>query len=133
MQETITRTTEELRQTAPNGRGFSETVQVILEREKNWIRWKNELRTPFDREPRRETVEVYGEGGGESRKVGLEETAEGTQKEMRMDPEEWAHRFGSAPLTEIWEMGYRDLWDLQHPFQYVSSFLSRGCLAVLGT
>ena len=51
VQETITRTTEELEQMAPNGRAFSETVQVILEHEKTWIRWKNELCTPFDREP----------------------------------------------------------------------------------
>ena len=127
VQETITRTTEELRQTAPNGRAFSETVQVILEREKNWVRWKNELCTPFDREPWREVVEVEGE----SRKVGLEEATEGARKRMRTDPEEWPHRFGSAPLTEIWEMGYRDLWDLQHPFQcVVVSFFSRAAAHV---
>ncbi|KAI1791959.1 UDP-glucose 4-epimerase [Ganoderma leucocontextum] len=112
VQETITRTTEELRQTAPNGRAFSETVQVILEREKNWMKWKNELCTPFDREPWREEAEV----DGETRKVGLEEATEGSRKKMRMDPEPWPHRYGSAPLTEIWEMGYRDLWDLQRPF-----------------
>ncbi|PIL31082.1 hypothetical protein GSI_05778 [Ganoderma sinense ZZ0214-1] len=112
VQETITRTTEELRQTAPNGRAFSETVQVILEREKNWIRWKNELCTPFDRESWKEEAEV----GGERRKVGLEEATEGERKKMRVDQEAWPHRYGSAPLTEIWEMGYRDLWDLQHPF-----------------
>ncbi len=116
VQETITRTTEELRQTAPNGRAFSETVQVILEREKNWIKWKNELCTPFDRESWREEVEV----DGEKRKVGLEEATEGARKMMRMDPESWPHRYGSEPLTEIWEMGYRDLWDLQHPFLCVS-------------
>jgi len=34
-----------------------------------------------------------------------------------MDPEEWSHSLGSAPLTEIWEMGYRDLGDLENPFQ----------------
>ena len=32
-------------------RTFFETVQVILEREKSRIRWKNELCTLFDREP----------------------------------------------------------------------------------
>ena len=117
VQETITRATEELRQTAPNGRAFAETVQVILEREKNWVRWKNELCTPFDREPWSEEVEE----NGVKRKVGLEEATEEVRKKMRMDPEPWPHRYGSAPLTEIWEMGYRDLYDLQHPFQYVSS------------
>ncbi|KAI0756087.1 THO complex subunit 1 transcription elongation factor-domain-containing protein [Daedaleopsis nitida] len=113
VQETITRATEELRQTAPNGRAFSETVQVILEREKNWVKWKNELCTPFDREPWSEIVEV----GGEKRKIGLEEATDEARKKMKMDPEPWPHRYGTASLTEIWEMGYRDLTDLQHPFQ----------------
>ncbi|RDX44303.1 UDP-glucose 4-epimerase [Lentinus brumalis] len=113
VQETITRATEELRQTAPNGRAFAETVQVILEREKNWVRWKNDMCTPFDREPWSEEIEV----NGEKRKVGLEAATEEVRKKMRMDPEPWPHRYGSAPLTEIWEMGYRDLRDLEHPFQ----------------
>ena len=69
VQEMITRPTEELRQTAPNGRAFAQTVQVILEREKNWVRWKNELCTPFDREPWSEEVEE----NGVKRKVGLDD------------------------------------------------------------
>ena len=56
---------------------------------------------------------------GEKRAVGIEEATEAVRKKMRMGPEPWPHRYGSAPLTEIWEMGYRDLWDLQHPFQCV--------------
>ena len=39
------------------------------------------------------------------------------RKRMRMEPEEWPHRYGTAALTEIWEMGYRDLSDLEHPFR----------------
>ena len=84
---------------------------------------------------RSRAVEVDGRG----RKVGLEEATEGARKKMRMDPEERPHRFGSAPLTEIWEMGYRNLWDLQHPFQCVPGSFDRECLitvfafAVLGT
>ncbi|KAL7284940.1 hypothetical protein ACG7TL_000028 [Trametes sanguinea] len=113
VQETITRAMEELRQTAPNGRMFAETVQVILEREKNWVRWKNDVCPQFDREPWSEEIEV----DGVKKKVGLEEATEGVRKKMRMDPEEWPYRYGSAPLTEIWEMGYRDLRDLEHPFQ----------------
>ena len=131
VQETITRTTEELRQTAPNGHAFSETVQVILEREKNWIRWKNELCTPFDRESwKEEVVGGDGDGDGGKRKVGMEEATEGARKRMRMDQEAWPHRYGSAPLTEIWEMGYRDLWDLQHPFQCVFHFFFQPWLLI---
>ena len=37
VQETMTKVSEELRQTTPNGKAFAETVQTILEREKNWV------------------------------------------------------------------------------------------------
>lgn len=43
---------------------------------------------------------------------------------MRAEPEEWVHSLGSAHLTEIWEMGYRDLSDLENPFQCVSRVLT---------
>ncbi|TFY63371.1 hypothetical protein EVJ58_g3295 [Rhodofomes roseus] len=112
VQETVTKATEELRQTTPNGRSFAETVHVILEREKNWVRWKNELCAPFDKGPWSEEIEV----DGQKRKVGLEEATREVRMKMRMDPEPWPHKLGSAPLTEIWEMGYRDLMDLQRPF-----------------
>ncbi|TFY78462.1 hypothetical protein EWM64_g5550 [Hericium alpestre] len=107
--ETIAKAQEELRQTAPGGRAFADTVHAIIEREKNWVRWKNDLCTPFDREPYAEEVE--------GRKVGLEEATRESRKKMRIEPEEWEHRLGSAALTEIWDMGYRDLRDLQNPFQ----------------
>ncbi|KAH9884633.1 UDP-glucose 4-epimerase [Cubamyces lactineus] len=113
VQETITRAMGELRQTAPSGGAFADTVQVILEREKNWVKWKNDLCPQFDREPWSEEVEI----DGEKRRVGLEEATEVVRKKMRMDPEEWPHRYGSEPLTEIWEMGYRDLRDLERYFQ----------------
>lgn len=127
MQETVTKTTEELRQTTPNGRAFAETVHVILEREKNWVRWKNELCAPFDREPWTEEIELED---GRKRKVGMEEATRDVRKKMRVDPEEWPHLLGSAPLTEIWEMGYRDLTDLQHPFQLSYALFKFGCIGV---
>nr|GAT59847.1 UDP-glucose epimerase [Mycena chlorophos] len=51
VQETLSKVMDELKQTTPNGRAFAETVTTILEREKNWVKWKNELCTAFDREP----------------------------------------------------------------------------------
>lgn len=115
--ETIQKTSEELRQTTPNGRAFAETVHAILEREKNWIRWKNELCAPFDKAPWAQEIEV--EVGGElvKRKVGLEEATRDVRRKMTEDPPEWPHTHGSAALTDIWQMGFRDLQDLQHPFQ----------------
>lgn len=80
VQDTIVKATAELRSTAPNGPAFSDTVSIILEREKNWVKWKNDLCAPFDREPW--SAEVDG------KKVGL--------------PEEWQWSHGSQPLSEIW-------------------------------
>ena len=115
--ETIQKTSEELRQTTPNGRAFAETVHVILERERNWIRWKNELCTPFDKAPWAEEVEVEENGQLVKRKLGLEEATRVVRRRMREEPEDWKYSHGTAPLTEIWKVGYRDLRDLQHPFQ----------------
>ena len=63
----IKATDEHRARAAPNGPIFKETVNAILEREKNWVKWKNELCTPFDREPWSGTVE------GVEGKVSLEE------------------------------------------------------------
>ena len=116
VQDTINKAMEELRQTTPNGRGFAETVCAILEREKNWIKWKNELCSPFDKEPW--SVEIDG------KKVGLLESTKDTRAKMREPPKEWEHKLGSGPLTEIWDMGCRGLEDLQNPFQLRFSNLS---------
>lgn len=84
---------------------------------------------PFDKEPWSEEIvvdigddEAVGEGEGDgrvTRKAGFEEATRKKRTGMMADPEEWEHKFGTAPLTEIWEMGYRDLSDLQRPFQCV--------------
>jgi len=107
--ETIQKAQEELRQTAPGGRAFADTVSVMLDREDNWVRWKNELCMPFDRES-------YFEEKDE-RRVGLEEATRDMRRKLREPAKEWEHSLGSASLTEIWEMGYRDLRDLENPFQ----------------
>lgn len=117
VQETIHKVNEELRQTTPSGRAFAETVCVILEREKNWIKWKSELCAPFDKEPWAEEIEVEVDGVMQKKKVGIEEATQDARKKRREDPEPWPHKLGSEALTEIWLMGYRDLFDLQHPFQ----------------
>jgi THO complex subunit 1 transcription elongation factor len=108
--DTITRAHEELRQTAPAGRFLADAVVSVVERERNWVRWKNDLCAPFDREPK----------PGPS----LEECTRPKREEMRAEPEEWAHSLGSAHLTETWEMGYRGLGDLENPFQCVCWGLS---------
>ena len=111
VQETLTKVMEELRQTTPNGRTFADTVAVILEREKNWVKWKNELCTPFDKEPWSQDVD--------DKKVGLLEATQGIRERLRESPSDWKWKLGTEPLTEIWEMGYTDPRDLQNPFQCV--------------
>lgn len=108
--DTIVRAHEELKQTAPAGRLFADAVAGVLERERNWVRWKNDLCSPFDRES------VLGST--------LEERTRAKREEMRAEPDDWPHALGSAPLTEIWEMGYRDLWDLENLFQCVCQGLA---------
>ncbi|KAF8628277.1 hypothetical protein AX15_004041 [Amanita polypyramis BW_CC] len=109
VQDTLNKATEELRQTTPNGRTFADTVSTVLERERNWVRWKNELCAPFDKSPW--TTEIEGKN------VGLLGATTETRKKMIEQPEEWSWSLGSEPLTEIWEMGYRDLQDLRIPFR----------------
>ena len=43
VQDTLNRAFEEMRQTTPNGRVFAETVQTILERDRNWVRYKIDI------------------------------------------------------------------------------------------
>ncbi|KIJ22219.1 hypothetical protein PAXINDRAFT_160129 [Paxillus involutus ATCC 200175] len=109
VQDTIVKASAEMRSTAPHGPTFADTVNVILDREKNWVKWKNDLCAPFDREPW--GVEVDG------KRIGLEEATREIRDKRREGPQEWQWNLGSQPLTEIWEMGYRDLTDLQNPFQ----------------
>lgn len=109
VQETSTKVVEELRQTTPNGRTFADTVCTILERERNWVKWKNELCTPFDKEP---WVAVLS-----GKKVDIFDATKGIREKMQDPPSDWKWSLGTEPLTEIWEMGYTNLHDLQNPFQ----------------
>ncbi|KAG6899825.1 hypothetical protein C0993_006526 [Termitomyces sp. T159_Od127] len=110
VQETITRATEELRQTTPNGKAFSEAVNVILEREKNWVVWKNHLCAPFDKAPVTFSI-------AEDKLGTLFEATSEQRTKMREPPEEYPWSHGSEALTEIWQMGCRGLMDLEQPFQ----------------
>ena len=102
VQETISKTYEEIRQTAPNGRAIADTIQTILEREKNWVKWKNDSCVPFDKDPLAQS---------------LEEMAGPLYQKIHEPMGEFAHKLGSAALTEIWDMGYRDTEDLKRFFK----------------
>jgi hypothetical protein len=122
--ETTVRAMDELRQSAPGGRAFSDTVKDMLERERGWVRWKNELCAQFDLPPWSAEVEQADEEGGmrKRRKVGLWEATKEARRNIVKLKEDWPHRLGSEALTEVWDMGYRSLEDLQMPFRYLSLF-----------
>jgi hypothetical protein len=66
VQETQLKCIEELKQTVPNSRLFTDLVNTMLEREKSWVRWKNEQCMPFDKELWSEEIVVdIGDGKGE--------------------------------------------------------------------
>ncbi|KAF8505115.1 THO complex subunit 1 transcription elongation factor-domain-containing protein [Hysterangium stoloniferum] len=100
VEETWIRALEEMRPTSPNGKVVGETLGAVLERERNWIRWKNDLCPPFDKEPLQPSLE--------------EQTRVKRQKLMEPPPP-WRYRFGSEALTELWETGFHGLSDCTDP------------------
>ncbi|TFK56323.1 hypothetical protein OE88DRAFT_1740661 [Heliocybe sulcata] len=114
--DTVTR--EFLPSTFPNGVLFRDTVKAVLEQEKKWSEWKNDVcpyyeRLPWHKVVRDEKGNAVKDTNGKETHLSLETIIAPIRKKIREDPPEWEHRLGSAPLTEIWEMGYRDLRDLQ--------------------
>lgn len=49
--------------------------------------------------------------------MSLEEETAPARAKMREPLEEYKHKLGSEALTEIWAMGYRDLYDLENRFK----------------
>lgn len=113
-QESTVKVFEELKQTTPNGRQFAETVSTILDREKNWVNWKDELCNQFDKDPWEEEVD--------GKMVGLWDATKEARTKMRKFPEPYEWALGSASLTEVWELGFRRLDDLERYSRYVPMF-----------
>ncbi|GJJ11787.1 hypothetical protein Clacol_006025 [Clathrus columnatus] len=99
-QDTWTRVVEEIRATTPGGKSIAETVCAILEREKNWIRWKNDTCPPFDKEPLQPL---------------LEEQTRGKRQKMMEPQPPWRYRWGTEAITELWETGFHALQDCEDP------------------
>jgi uncharacterized protein YcaQ len=112
VQETTHKVIEELRQTTPNGRVFADTATTIIERETNWVKWKNELCTPFDKEPWSQKVD--------GKRTDMFEATKSIREQLRAAPPDWQWALGTESLTDIWDMGYTSLTDLRNPFQHVS-------------
>lgn len=108
--DTRLRVLDEIRHTAPAGRAAADSARAVLARERNWVKWKNELCAPFDKPTWYEEIEGPD---GKKRKVGLEEATSRKRKQMRAEPPEWEYELGSRALTDLWAMGFRDLRDLE--------------------
>ncbi|KAF5323330.1 hypothetical protein D9611_005535 [Ephemerocybe angulata] len=105
--ESIQKVTEELKQTTPNGRQFAETVSTILEREKNWVKWKAAMCEPaFDKQPWSEEVDGKIEGD-------MWKATSAKRLKMQEPAEPWKWALGTKSLTEVWAFGYRNPDDLE--------------------
>lgn len=113
-----TKAMQELKATTPFGKEFADTVAVILQRERNWvcnslalighvlsfpqISWKNDLCPSFEKP----AVPSLDSDTIQARSEKLAPIAD------------WEWKYGSEPLTDLFEMGYKDITDLEDPQRY---------------
>ncbi|KAG8863163.1 UDP-glucose-4-epimerase [Tulasnella sp. 330] len=114
----------ELRRTGLDGKRFADTMSTIFERERNWVRWKNDVCPPMDK-----TARAAREQREEAKKKGKKD-----EDFLREDAEAWGtafqrlvpttehndggftpSAFGSQDLDDVWFKGIRDLEDLESP------------------
>ncbi|CAG7854144.1 SubName: Full=Related to nuclear matrix protein p84 {ECO:0000313/EMBL:CCA68937.1} [Serendipita indica DSM 11827] len=97
VKEVNSRVMLELRTTTPDGRAFEEIIRIILERESNWVNWKNSQCKPFEKD---------------ALPIDFELELRRRRQELMKPLEAWPHSHGTESLSEIWTMGYRSLDDL---------------------
>ncbi|KAH8835093.1 THO complex subunit 1 transcription elongation factor-domain-containing protein [Flagelloscypha sp. PMI_526] len=114
----------ELRATYPRGAAVCETVKTIIEREQNWVLWKNKSCPNFSRPPAYFEL-VDGKFVQHPSKEASNDkdqpppvvvTMEEATKVFRTSAEDlppFPHKWGTNKLTEIWEMGYAGPWSLE--------------------
>ncbi|KIO28702.1 hypothetical protein M407DRAFT_22130 [Tulasnella calospora MUT 4182] len=112
---------DELRATAPSGQTFAETIEVILEREQNWVMWKNANCPPMDKTAQ-EARKIRARENESKEPGDLEREEEERWRETfkRMVPsteiqQEMPPPYGNLELMDLWEMGVRGLDDLENP------------------
>lgn len=108
----------------------------MIERENGWVKWKNELCDPgvFEKgaweaevevESGLETEGVNEDGDGETsstkkRKLGMYEATRSVRARIAdaaIEKKDWGWNLGTEAVTEVWEMGYRELEDLERGFR----------------
>lgn len=112
---------EELRATAPSGQTFAETIEVILEREQNWVMWKNANCPPMDKTAQEaRKIRARENESKEPSDLDREEEERWRQTFKQMVPsteidQEKPPPYGNLELMDLWEMGVRGLEDLENP------------------
>ncbi|KAF9505817.1 hypothetical protein BS47DRAFT_1306078 [Hydnum rufescens UP504] len=102
IRETWTKVSDELKAaTAHVGyKTFQDTVTDLLERERAWVRWKNDGCKEFDRPPP-DSTEI--------------EEARGQRRRFLQPIPDLPHALGTEDLTEVWDTGYKGVQDLETP------------------
>ncbi|XP_048581884.1 THO complex subunit 1 [Nematostella vectensis] len=99
VKETTSQVYQLIKETPPDGESFANTVEHILEREENWISWKNEGCLSFIKEKEKEAHDVVKGPKAPKRKrtksIGEEINAEWQSKKLQM---------GSSELTRLWNL-----------------------------
>ncbi|KAG8908007.1 UDP-glucose-4-epimerase [Tulasnella sp. 403] len=120
--EILARTMLEMRSTSPDGKAFADTVLLILERDKNWVRWKNDVCPPMDSTAQLARAADEEQRAGKSSDELQEEEAERWAKAFKrwipsseVDDDSPLRPYGSENLEEAWLGGVRDLEDLEDP------------------
>lgn len=111
----------ELRTTAPSGHTFAETIEVILEREQNWVIWKNANCPSMDKTAQEaRKIRARENESKEPGDLDREEEERWRATFKRMVPsteiqQEMPPPYGNLELMDLWEMGVRGLEDLENP------------------
>ncbi|KAK4705976.1 THO complex subunit 1, partial [Phenoliferia sp. Uapishka_3] len=87
-------------QSMEGGLSFTQTVELILKREQNWINWKLTNCMPFNKEPLPATTS----------KTAINKLAALTRK-----PKEFSNSLGNHVLTRLWNKNATSLAELQSP------------------
>ncbi|KAG9050630.1 hypothetical protein FS837_003730 [Tulasnella sp. UAMH 9824] len=121
IKEIFSNVMDELRATAPSGQTFAETIEVILEREQNWVMWKNANCPPMDKTAQ-EARKIRARENESKEPTDLEREEEERWRETfkQMVPsteiqQEMPPPYGNLELMDLWEMGVRGLEDLENP------------------
>lgn len=125
IRETYAKVLTEIRNTGFDGRSFANTIQVILERDKNWVRWKNDICPPMDKTAAQARLNRATRDAGKDEETLKREDEERWNNAFRrfvpssegIDPDP-PQPYGTENLEEIWEyQGVKELDDLKSPYE----------------